>query len=91
MTLEEYKGLIIQINKEANLKRLQVGRKFAISNNTISIGDKITDHIGSIIVQKITVYHSEIPQCVYDGVEINKNGKENKKGKTRAVYESNIK
>jgi len=58
---------------------LQLNRECAISNNMIKIGEVISDHIGTIKVEKLIVNHNtfgySLPMMNYYGVMINKNGK----------------
>lgn len=73
-------------NEEARLKRV-----YALSNNIISKGDKISDKSTTIIVESIGVHLSTPPQCVYYGVELTKLGIPNKKNTKSRIYQENIK
>lgn len=96
MTEKEYRNMLTEYDAQCLFNKRNLAKQFALSNNTVVIGDIITDHIGSIVVSKISVsigsltMYGSMPQCVYDGIELLKSGKENAKGKTRSVWQSNI-
>ena len=95
MTIEEYKIELEILNKDHTAKVSRLNRDFAISNNSYRIDDIITDHIGSIKIEKINVAvngcSSKTPSgCVYTGVELKKDLKPNKRNTKRAVWQSNI-
>lgn len=90
MTIEQYNEKIKFLNTVFENAKKEVGRDFAISNNTIKIGDIIKDHNGTIKVEVIRVYLSNPPQCVYNGVELNKDNTPNKKGTKRDIFQINI-
>lgn len=95
MNFEEYqskKNLILKENEE-RLKKLDF--HFAMSNNPHNIGDKIKDHIGTIIIKEIGWHRNmgskELPACcVYTGDNLTKKGTINKKEPIRTVYQTNI-
>ena len=91
MNIDEYKEALRMIENDAKRKKSILSKEYAISNNTISIGDIIEDHIGRIKVGEIGVYYSDPPQCCYEGVVLREDGHANKKNITRKVYQSNIK
>jgi len=92
MTLEEYRKSVEEINQETDKKKLFIEREFAFSNSNVEVGDVVTDHVGSVKVEniKFTRHGLHVPYCVYYGVILNKTGKPNKKGETRAVHHINI-
>ncbi len=53
-------------------------KKFADANNPYDVGSVFTDHIGSIIIEKIYYnlfpHYGKTPCCVYYGVELKKDG-----------------
>lgn len=64
---------------------------YAKSNNPYKIGDIVTDHIGSLKIERIAVSVTwYISQCVYHGIDLKTNGQPCKK-QGRAVYQTNIK
>lgn len=90
MNYEEFKEKMKDIEKEYNLKKYHLEKEYAFSNNSVQIGDKISDHIGSIIVNKIKFLRMDIPSCVYYGIVLNKNGSIGKRQKERYVYQNNM-
>lgn len=56
MDLEQYNAKIKHIERQATLENRKVAREYALSNNTISVGDIIADHIGKIRVTEIDIY-----------------------------------
>ena len=87
MNINEYKEKINSINKKAEIEKDVVIKEFALSNNTVAIGDVIADRLGKIIVTKILIYRSEIPRCIYRGYVLKKNGEITKRQEVRVVYE----
>lgn len=93
MELKEYNEKLKEITSEAEKKKLNLMKEFALSNNPYKIGDKITDHAGTIIVEKMHVGFatlSGVPGMVYFGIELNKDGKSNKRGNKRSAYQCNL-
>ena len=91
MTREQYEQKIQELQKEYELKKNEVAKQFCDANNLYKIGDKFTDHIGTIIIEKITYsfMFTGIPICVYFGIELNKDGTPNKRGNKRKAWQSN--
>jgi len=56
MTKEEYHSKIKELEQEVDIKKKLLRREFALSNNTVKIGDILEDHCHRIIVEKIGVY-----------------------------------
>jgi hypothetical protein len=90
MKLEEYKAKLSAIEIDAKLAKRAAAREYALANNTVRIGDTVTDHIGAIRVDEIKIYYFGTPQCVYVGVELRKDGTPTNQGKTRSVFQSNV-
>ena len=92
MTPEEYHNKIKILENELKVNKNLVGRDYAFSNNPYKIGDTIKDHIGPIIIKDIKFNNSvmSLPQCVYFGTELNKDGKPSKKQTNRGVWQDNI-
>jgi hypothetical protein len=92
MNIDEYKEKLAVIDKEHEARQFELAKEYALSNNSISAGDVITDHIGSIKVSSIALYmsHRSRPMCSYYGVQTTKKGKEYKSGAKRKVYQSNL-
>jgi len=68
-------------------------KKFVLENAEYAVGDFVTDHIGTILVEHITIaygFNKEYPEAVYKGTAYTKAGKPFKNGQTKSVWASNI-
>lgn len=66
---------------------------YAMSQSPFKIGDFVTDHIGTIKVERVdweAAHQGRDVRCVYFGPCFTKAGKPFKSGECRAVYQSNI-
>lgn len=99
MTIEEYKEKINELEKEFETKKITLWSTYASANNSVQIGDIITDHQGSLKVERIGTFiknEQDAPsECYYYGIIVLKNGAFKKvRGKDtfeyRKVYQSNI-
>jgi hypothetical protein len=92
MKYEELKQRIKEINKEVELKVNKEIKAYCNANNPYKVGDIFTDHIGSIIVEKIG-YVSNLdrykPYCIYCGIELKKDGTPKKGDKKRVAHQIN--
>jgi hypothetical protein len=93
MTYEEYQEKLKALVEDFNQSKSQLMKQFVIANNPYKPGDKVTDHNGTILIEKMGFacgYSGDAPCATYDGVELNKDGTPNKKGKKRRVWQSNL-
>jgi len=92
MDKNELKQRLKTLKDEHDEKVNQLYLEYAKSNRKYNIGDKVTDHIGSIIVEKfrVTINIEGLPENVYIGPELKKDGTPKKNGDVRPIYESNI-
>ena len=93
MSLDDYFDEIKNLDKKYKEDKRMLGLKFIEINAKHKIGDIITDHIGTIKVEKILlnyIYYSNIPIAVYEGTEYKKDGTPRKKLSVRCVFENNI-
>lgn len=90
MTQERYKELLLNMAKQYEHDKNLLKKEFALSNNPYKVDDIVTDHIGSLQIKKIEVYLSDLPQCVYFGVELKKDLTPVKKQTGRGAYQSNL-
>ena len=95
MTFEKYLEEVNNLLKRHKDERDQLALNYALAHNSIKKGDIATDHIGSIRVEKILVDYSiidktRVPQCVYEGVELKKDGTPLKRATKRSVWQSNL-
>ena len=94
VTKEEYKNRLSELQKQHALNLIDLRSQFALKNNTVKVGDTVTDHIGTIVVEKIKIETSFIdsfPECTYFGYELTKKLERKKSGAQRWVYQSNLK
>jgi hypothetical protein len=92
MDIEEYKKIIAEIDNKARQDKFAVAREYALANNTVKVGDVISDHKSTILVDNIiiTASVSSKPMCVYDGIKLKKDGTPVKSGERDTVYQSNL-
>lgn len=92
MTGEEYKK-----QKESAYKRYQnelntIHKQYANENNPHKVGDIVTDHVGSIRIEKIAYnIYSDVCTCHYIGIELKKDLTPTKNGNKRTVWQENLK
>lgn len=94
MKIEEYKEFKAEIDKEYQMKLRELAAIFATANSPVSVGDFVTDHIGTIKVEKVSLYLSlskDVPSCVYYGPCYTKKNVLYKSGEKREVHQMNIK
>lgn len=93
MTKEQYDNDLKVLFSEYERAKIELAKKFALENNSIKEGDIVTDHVGSIKVEKIQVTlgsFDDPPSCVYFGIELKKDLTPTKKATKRDVYQSNL-
>jgi len=93
MNIEDYKNAIHEIDKDAERKKLNLAIEYSKSHNKVKVGDIVEDHIGKILVGKIS--HSVsvnymTPCAVYTGMELKKNNEPFKHKKIRTVWQTNL-
>lgn len=93
MTQEQYKQQISALKEEFERRKAMISREFAFSNNTVQIGDVISDHLTIIKVENITWAYSigGLPQCVYIGTQLTKSGQPAKRQTDTKIFQSNLK
>jgi hypothetical protein len=92
MTPEEFKQKLQELDSEFEKRKRDLNKEYAFSNNPYKVGDIVTDHIGFLKIQtmKHTVSQYNLPQCVYFGIELKKDGTPMKKQTGRGVWQENI-
>lgn len=93
MTISEYKDKLTDLEKNHNKLRLIEMKKFVDANNKFIIGDIVKDHIGSILIEKISYswgHSSEDPCAVFFGLELKKNLEPRKDKNKRNVWQGNV-
>ena len=92
MNHDEYKIAQRNLAKEFEAKKRTLMKEYALANNSVKVGDTVTDHYQTIRVEKIEFYISyELPGCIYYGLELKKDGKPKKKEVKSCAYQSNLK
>jgi len=88
----EYKKALKAARMDYDRAVNKISTDFAFSNNTIKIGDFVTDHVGTVKVEKIGVYTglSQNPKCTYFGTCYTKKGAPYKDDKKATVYQKNV-
>ncbi len=90
MTKETYQDNLKAYEVEFEIKKKSLAKDYAFSNNPHQIGDVITDNNTTIKIEKIkhTLGNSyELPECVYYGVELKKDGTPKKNGKLQGIWQ----
>ena len=91
MTKEELEQGKKDLEIEYDKKRYALYRQYALANNPYNIGDIVTDHIASVKIEKIGIYVSFGESCcTYTGIQLNKDGKPNKRQDHTQIFQSNI-
>lgn len=92
MTKEEYIKKQKELDSEFYSKKEELMKEFVRSNNPHKIGDKVTDHMGTIIIETMSYDwgFDNTPNAVYRGVELTKGGTPSIKQYNRSVYQSNL-
>lgn len=92
MTKEQYETQLKIAKTSYDLSVKAAQKVYAFSNNFYAKGDKVTDHIGSIIIESIGVYYSkDNPYCLYTGRNLLKSGQVSKREPMRTIHQCNIK
>ena len=88
--MQEYDSKMQLLESEFEAKKKELMKEFAFSNNPHQIGDIITDHIGSIKIEKIKWGKgvNQFPSCVYIGVELKKDLTPAKKQNHTQIWQS---
>lgn len=93
MDKEKYKLEVKKLKAKHTLALHALNKQYIESNAVCEIGDFITDHIGTILVEKIkwsVSLGSNIPVALYYGLCYTKAGKPFKSGEKRNVWGPNI-
>lgn len=96
MTPEQYKERKKQLERKLEVELINLAKEYALANNPYKEGDVLQDHIGKIRVRKIQVSASSfvsgsnLPTCVYTGLELKKDGTPTAKGTERSVWQQNL-
>lgn len=92
MNKQELEHKLKELQQEYELKQKEVMKQFCDANNPYKVGDKFTDHIGTIIIEKIHYSYTTITEmlsCVYFGTELKKDGTPKKNNNKRYAWQLN--
>lgn len=93
-TAENFVKSLKELEEKYRKEQQHINRIFALNNNPYKIGDIITDHSGTLLIEEIKFkpsYNTELPECVFLGTELKKDGTPKlRQDKDRRVYQSNI-
>ena len=89
MTEEELKEQLEALEKSHLLAKMVLMREYCNENNPYKIGDTFTDHIGTVLIEKIMYSYGINTSCVYLGLELKKDGTPRKDGSKRNAYQCN--
>lgn len=93
MKEQEYKERLQQLEKNYNLDQNLLAKNYAHKNNPYTIGDVITDHIGSGEIIDWNTHigmNPSLPCLVYECYNLTKKGDVNKREPKRNIYQGNI-
>ena len=94
MTEDDYDREYLELRRSFNRDQRLLDMKYAFANSIIKVGDIIEDNLGRVRVTQIGHYLSmerRYPFCRHLGVCITLAGVDFKNGRTRSVYQENIK
>ena len=92
MTFKEYLIAVDKEHRDTKTRLEKIRDDYAFSNNTVKVGDRVSDSSGTIEVEQIRAVDSRGSgsQCIYVGVMITKKGKQYLNGDTRCVWQSQM-
>lgn len=93
MTKEELKQGISELEATLNSDKNALYIKYLNAHNTVKKGDKITDGLRVLIVDRIsyTMGLDSMPYCLYYGKWLTAKGVPNKKGETACISQPQLK
>lgn len=94
MTEQEYREALHEINVKAENERRILARAFATEHSPVNVGDYISDHWYTIMVESWNVlnrtYEYPLPCLVYRGMTCKKDGTPRKNPKRCSIYQCNL-
>ena len=90
MTKGEYSLAMYAAKQLLHETEQRLMKEYAEANNNLSIGDFFTDRIGTIKIEKISLYaEREYPSVVYYGTAYTKKKQPYKSGEKRSAFQIN--
>lgn len=90
MEYEKYKEEVKILDRKFENDKIKLMKIFVDSNNPRKIGENVTDHIGTIVIESMGYLWGNPPNATYSGIELNKDGKPNKRFSKRTVWQGNV-
>lgn len=91
MNIQEYRAAFQAIEDRVKEDKRKLMRDFALSNNTVKVGDVVSDGCFKVKVEKIKIYLDPIqPSCIYCGELLTVKGKSRKIKKEGVVYQTGM-
>jgi len=93
METEMYKRECRLLKHQYDCDRIELDKDYALSHNTVKVGDVIQDHLGFIEVKEISwgvSIRTILPECIYTGIVLSRIQIPNKKYGIRVICQSNI-
>lgn len=90
MKIEELIYIEKDIYQEYQNALFDARLKYCKENSNVKIGDIVKDHIGSVLVEKISMHNSSTPCLIYYGLELKKDLSPRKDKSKRSCYQTNI-
>jgi len=91
MNKQEFDDQLNALKKRHATEINNLKKKFADANNTVAVGDTVTDRTQSIVVDSISYLGGDTPSCIYNGIRVTVKGVPFKSGERGTVYQSNMK
>ena len=91
MTKEELEIKLKALDIDHKMNQDKAIKQFCDANNPYKVNDKFTDHIGTVIIEKIRYSYtvSGTPCCIYFGTVLKKDGNPKLSGEKRNAWQSN--
>lgn len=92
MNREELEQKLKELKIKYDSEKFEIIKSYCDANNPYKVGDVFTDHMGSVIVEKIKYYYSDFYvgyYCTYLGAVLKKDGKARKNNDKRWAFQSN--
>jgi hypothetical protein len=93
MEISEYIEKKRELTEQHDRDMVKLNREYALSNNTVKVGDTVKSNRVAIIVDNIRIgriYRTEEPCCVYFGVMLTKKGRPYKSGERNSIWQNDV-
>lgn len=92
MNHSEYLEKLEQLEYDFKMKKISLMKDFVVANNPYKVGDKVTDHVGTILIESMGFAWgtNSKPCATYFGPKLKKDGTPQKNRDKRCVWQSNV-